>query len=149
MGSNGTIREAYNAIKDRINSDTNFRNFFKYIDYDRQTKDIVYPYCRIDTLDYSTEPSEVAKIEAPSLTLGVTLIVNPQDDNELSPTLFMALEIFLNAFDGTDPTFYNGSRALVMNTRKSFGGFEQLEPGMIKTEGEIEIELQHYKQGGL
>lgn len=147
--SAGTIRTVYNAIRNRLESDSKFKNYFKMIDYDRETKSFPTPYCRLEFINYETNPSQVSKVESPILTLGVTLIIKTKDKNRMAENLLNAVEVFENAYYGSDPTYYDGSKGLILNITSSFGGVEQLGNDQIKTEGEIINTLQHYQLGGL
>lgn len=141
----GKLREAYNAIRDRLEADSTFNNYFAMIDYDRITERIETPYCRVDFIGYETNPAQITKQQSPYLDLSITLEVNPSDDNRVAETLLNAIEIFENAYFGTDPTF----GTIVLRTEINFDSISQTDKNTIVGTGLVRAELQHYSQGGL
>ena len=153
MALQGKVRAAYNAIRDRLEADTDLKDYFAMIDYDFETEKKEYHYIKIDYLGFRTEPSQVPLNEAPVLILGAIVITETDDMNKIAEHNLKGIEIFVNAFMGTagDPTFSN--RVLKFNME--FEAPEVLEAEteddkykMIST-GVIEIDLQHYQQGNL
>lgn len=150
MSVTGKLRNAYNAIRDRLEADTDFNNYFACIDYDVKTENDQFPYIKIDFGNFTTVPSQIQNIEAPSFILDVEIKVNADDDDRIAETLLNAIEVFVNAFYGTtdDPTFGN----YVLNSEIVFerGEVEEEDPrNTIVADGEVTVTLQHYEHGTL
>lgn len=145
MASAGTLRNAYIEITDRLRNDTDFRNYFAQFDLEKETKQIQHPFCRVALANFTTEPSRVTKTEQPSFIFGVTIEIKCRDEEKKAIEMLNAIEVFVNAYFGTDPTFNNK----VLKSEIIFDDFEQKDRNSVVTFGEIEILLQQYQQGGL
>lgn len=151
--STGKLRAAYNAIRDRIEADTNFRNFYAMIEYDCEAKEKAYPYFRLDFIGLTSEPSQAQLNEELILELPFAIAIESDDKERISENLLKAIEIFINAYQGTsdEPTFSNR----VLKTSISIDDVDIQEAQTEEDNhlgiaaGLLSITAQHYEQGTL
>lgn len=146
------LRDAYQAIIDRVEGDSQVRTLFSQFHKSSVTEVKNHPYLRIGLANVEMRPITTMGTNISNeaqLDLSVTIEVESDDEDIVTKELLRAIEVFTNALEGTDITYnqkYQG------NILISFTEFETLFSGeskIFKSDGLITHTIQPYSGGTL
>ena len=139
------LQDTFQAIEDRLTADMIFKNYFRQLETFSLTEVIDEPYFLLGAPGLEVEPHTISLGEVATFRIPIQFVIKNDDSQKTTYEYLKAIEIFLNAYYGSDCTF-DGK---INKTLFSFADPQEQENNSIVGSGEIEIQLNIFSQGGL
>lgn len=146
------IQNAYQAIIDRLEGDSEIRNFFNQFHKSAVTQIKDHPYLRVGLSNIAFGPITTMGTNINNETqfdLSATIEVQSDDEDLVTKELLRAVEIFANALEGTDITFGQLFQGDILINFTTFESLFSGESKIFKTDGVITHKIQPYSGGTL
>jgi hypothetical protein len=146
------MQEAVQAVIDRVENDTDVKDYFSAFDIASATEAIDTPHIlwALRSVDFRPlATSQTAGITNDiEIIIGITVTIGSDDEAVTMAEMLQALELIDNALEKDDITYGNKLQNLLLN----FDSFETLKEGdrnLFKAEGSITLTVQPYAGGSV